>query len=57
MIDKILDIWTEHVCGAITELEDGTVFLDAPDDTYVYGSKEEAAEDCLYTISQWLKEA
>ena len=56
MEDKILNIWAEHVCGYFS-LEDGKVVLVAPDDTYVYGSKEEAADDCLYTISQWLKEA
>ena len=57
MEDMILDIWCEHVNGIVTELEDGTVFLDAPDDTYVYDSKSEAVDDCLYTIRQWLKEA
>ena len=57
MEDIILDIWCEHVNGTVTEMEDGIVFLDAPDDTYVYDSKAEAVDDCLYTIRQWLKEA
>ena len=59
--EKILDIWAEHVNGywnPVISLTKGwaTVELHDPEETWEYKTIKEAADACLYTIDQWLKE-
>lgn len=58
--EKILDIWAGRVNGTwhhtiVLGTGKTKVVLEA-DDTYEYKTIKEAAEDCLYTIGEWLKE-
>lgn len=59
--EKILDIWAEHVNGTwhhtiVLGTGKTKVVLEAPGETFEYKTIKEAADNCLYTIGEWLKE-
>lgn len=54
--EMILDLWAERSGGEWTMVANDCLLI-TPEDTYTYHSVAEAANDCLYTIAEWLKEA
>lgn len=56
---SVLDLWADQVNGIVQVVErDGKniIRLECPEDTFEYDKVEDAVDDALYTISQWLKE-
>lgn len=51
---KILDIWTDH-CNGMWYEEDGQIVVSFPGESYSYDSIEEAAEDGIYNIGEYIK--
>lgn len=59
--EKILDIWASHCDGEwhhFINLKDHTtgVELSTLEGNFRFKDVKEAANDCLYTIGEWLKE-
>lgn len=59
--EKILGIWADYVGGDWRLSLDpkkgwATIKLHAPEDTFEYKNIKEAADACLVTIAEWLKE-
>lgn len=61
IMEKVLDIWADNCNGMyhpFIDLKTGRtgIKLEAPGDSWEYDSIEDAVEDCLYGIGEWLKE-
>ena len=57
--EKVLDVWADHVGGQwwhVIGSGKDFVHLEAPGESFFYDNTKEAAEACLATIGEWLKE-
>jgi hypothetical protein len=52
--EKVLDIWTDH-CDGMWYKEDNQIIVSFPGESYTYDSIEEAAEDGIYNIGEYIK--